>query len=68
MELPPDVRDALKRPDNLKPYSEKEATVDALAGRQACRHGVWPHQGNCAKCASSVIEFSFGGLFSRDVQ
>ena len=48
-----------------KPYVEAEAAVDALAGKDRCPHGLWPHQGPCAKCATV---FSFDGLFSRDVQ
>lgn len=39
-----------------KPYDEDEATVDALAGRKACRHGHWPHQGIiCVRCAVEGI-------------
>ncbi len=38
-----------------KPYDEGEAVMDALGGRSACRHGVWPHQGAiCALCATEV--------------
>lgn len=61
MELPRDVREALKRPDDLKPYSDRGAAVDALAGRKACRHGAWPHQGECPKCAAD--KFTFDGVF-----
>lgn len=31
-------------------YQEEEAAVDALSGREACRHGLWPHQGDCEIC------------------
>lgn len=53
-----------------KPYQQPEAVVDALAGLEACKHGIWPHQGECSARAKELktIEFSFAGLFSRDVQ
>lgn len=66
MDLPRDVSEALRRVDEPTPYSQREAAVDALAGREACRHGVWPHQGECPKCAKE--RFSFDGIFSRDTQ
>ncbi len=51
------------------PYRQDEAVVDALAGREQCKHGLWPHQGECAKCAeASAVTFWFDGVFNRDVQ
>jgi hypothetical protein len=38
-----------------RPYDEKEAAVDALSGKEPCRHGRWPHEGGiCPLCAGEV--------------
>lgn len=61
MELPSNVREALRRVDEPGPYTERGAAVDALAGRSACRHGIWPHQGECPRCHAD--KFTFDGVF-----
>jgi hypothetical protein len=48
------ILDTLERLFTPKPYDEGEAVVDALSGRRACRHGIWPHQ--AAACAVCVAE------------
>jgi hypothetical protein len=53
---------------NPKPYCEQEAAVDALAGREACEHGLWPHQGAvCPACAAKEIGDIFNKLFDVKV-
>lgn len=38
-----------------RPYDEQEAAVDALSGKEPCRHGRWPHEGGiCPLCAGEV--------------
>jgi len=38
-----------------KPYDEQEAAVDALSGKEPCRHGRWPHEGGiCPLCAGEA--------------
>ena len=49
------VLDKLAKAFTPEPYNEKEAAVDALGGREACRHGQWPHQkAICALCAAEA--------------
>jgi hypothetical protein len=48
-----------------KPYDENEAAMDALSGREACRHGHWPHQGGvCGLCAAEVAAKAALSLFA----
>ena len=38
-----------------RPYDEQEAAVDALSGKEPCRHGRWPHEGGiCPLCAGEA--------------
>jgi hypothetical protein len=50
------VLDAIVRAFGPKrPYDEQEAAVDALSGKEPCRHGRWPHEGGiCPLCAGEV--------------
>ena len=50
------VLDAIIRafgPEN--PYDEREAALDALSGKEPCKHGRWPHEGGiCPLCAGEA--------------
>lgn len=51
----PDVLGTIVKAFTPKPYDENEAALDALGGKQACRHGRWPHQqALCALCTAEV--------------